>query len=125
MDLYRRIAAIRTEQDADEMIDELIDRFGEPPRPVNNLISVALLRSTAAQCRISDIAQKGGKLIFTLEEFQLEAFSRLCGQDRYQKRLVLIPGDVPRFSLSVGKSEDPLRAASGVVEAYARALEAE
>ena len=125
MDLYRRIAAIRTEQDADEMIDELIDRFGEPPRPVNNLISVALLRATAAQCRITDIAQKGNKLVFTLEEFQLEPFSALCGLDKYKKRLVLIPGDTPRFSLAVGKGEDPLRAASGVVEAYARALEAE
>ena len=84
---------------------------------------MALLRSTAAQCRISDIAQKGGKLIFTLEEFHLEAFSQLCGQEKYQKRLVLIPGDVPRFSLAVGKNEDPLRTASGVVEAYAKALE--
>ena len=124
MDLYRRIAAIRTEQDADDMIDELIDRFGEPPRPVNNLISVALLRATAAQCRITDIAQQKSKLIFTLEEFRLEPFSVLCAQDKYQKRLVLIPGDTPRFSLALSKEEDPLRAASGVVEAYARALEA-
>ena len=122
MDLYRRIAAIRSESDADELMDELIDRFGEPPRQVNNLISVALLRSTAAQCRINDIAQKGDRLIFTLEEFQLEPFSSLCGMEKYEKRLLLIPGDTPRFSLILGKNENPLRAASGVVEAYAKAL---
>lgn len=92
-------------------MDELIDRFGEPPRQVNNLISVALLRACAAQCRIKDIAQKGGKLVFTLEEFQLEPFSRLCALEKYQKRLVLIPGDIPRFSLALGKGEDALRAA--------------
>ncbi len=49
MDLYRRIAAVRTEQDADDLVDELLDRYGEPPRPVNNLISVALLRTGAVQ----------------------------------------------------------------------------
>ena len=83
------------------------------------------LRATAAQCRITYIAQKGNKLVFTLEEFQLKPFSALCGLDKYKKRLVLIPGDTPRFSLAVGKGEDPLRAASGVVDAYARALEEE
>lgn len=122
MDLYRRIAAIRCEKDADDVIDELIDRFGEPPRQVNNLISVALLRATAAQCRIQDISQKGGRLVFTLAEFELEPFSALCAQEKYQKRLLLIPGDTPRFSLTLGKDENPLRAASGLVEAYAKIL---
>ena len=44
MDLYRRIAAIRSEADADDLVDELIDRYGDPPRTVNNLISVASAR---------------------------------------------------------------------------------
>ena len=123
MDLYRRIAAIREETEADELIDELIDRFGEPPRQVNNLISVALLRATAALCRIGDIAQKGNRLVFTLEEFQLEPFSALCGQKDYENRLLLIPGDTPRFSLTLKKDENPLRAASGVVDAYAAVLQ--
>ena len=110
--------------EADELVDELIDRYGEPPKTVNNLISVALLRATAAQCRVKDIAQKGEKLVFTLDDFQLEPFSALCGQEKYAKRLVLIPGDSPRFSLRLAKNEDPLRAARHVVEDYARAWEA-
>ena len=125
MDLYRRIAAVQSEEEADELVDELIDRYGEPPRPVNNLISVALLRSDAARLRISDIAQKDGKLLFTLEEFRLEPFSILCAQDGYQKRLILMPGDTPRFSLRLAKNEDPLRAARKVVEDYGKALETE
>ncbi|NBI11911.1 transcription-repair coupling factor [Colidextribacter sp. OB.20] len=123
MDLYRRIAAVRSEADADELVDELIDRYGEPPRPVNNLISVALLRSDAARCRISDIAQKSGTLVFSLEEFRLEPFSALCAQEKYSKRLLLIPGDTPRFSLRLAKGEDPLRAARTVVEDYIKVLE--
>ena len=111
MDLYRRIAAIRGEEEADELVDELIDRYGEPPRPVNNLISVALLRAAAARCRINDLAQKGDRLIFTLDEFRLEPFSALCAQEKYSKRLLLIPGDTPRFSFRLAKGEDPRRAA--------------
>lgn len=123
MDLYRRIAAVRSEEEADELVDELIDRYGEPPRPVNNLISVALLRAAAAQCRINDLAQKGDRLIFTLDEFRLEPFSALCAQEKYTKRLLLMPGEVPRFSFRLAKGEDPLRAARQVVENYAEALE--
>ncbi len=123
MDLYRRIAGLRSEEEADELMDELIDRYGEPPRPVNNLISVALLRADAARCRVSDIAQKGGSLVFSLDEFQLAPFSSLCAREKYAKRLLLMPGDTPRFSFRLAKNEDPLRAARQVVEDYARELE--
>ena len=122
MDLYRRIAAIRSEEEADELVDELIDRYGEPPRPVNNLVSVALLRSTAARCRINDIGQKGDRLVFTLDAFELAPFSALCAQKQYGKRLLLTPGEVPRFALRLAKNEDPLRAARQIVEDYAQVL---
>ena len=102
-------------------MDELIDRYGEPPRTVNNLISVALLRAAAAEADITDIAQKNGQLIFTLEQFRLEPFSLLCGGERYRNRLLLIPGDVPRFTLRLRKGDDPLRCAQNLVEDYARA----
>ena len=48
MDLYRRMAAIRTQEDADELLDEIVDRFGDPPKGVMNLIAIALLRARAA-----------------------------------------------------------------------------
>ena len=79
MDLYRRIAAIRSEADADDVMDELIDRYGDPPRTVNNLISVALLRADAARNGISQIDQKGANLNFYLDQFDLQRVSALCG----------------------------------------------
>ena len=121
MDLYRRIAAIRSEEDADDLVDELIDRYGEPPRTVNNLISVALLRAAAAQAEITDISQKNGQLVFTLGRFSLEQFSGLCGMEKYKNRLLLTPGDVPRFTFRLRKGEDPLRAAQALVADYGEA----
>ena len=118
MDLYRRIAAIRSEGDADDLVDELIDRYGEPPRTVNNLISVAILRSQAGEKGIRDIAQKGNQLAFTLGEFSLEAFSALCAMPKFKDRLLLIPGDTPKFTLRLRAGDDPLRTAQALVEAY-------
>ncbi len=122
MDLYRRIARIRTPEDADDMTDELIDRFGDPPRQVNNLISVALLRGQAAACAITEITQKAGALSFLLDSFSLEAIAALAGQ--YPGRMVFLPEEKPALSLKLRKGEDPLRVAAQAVERYAALLAA-
>ena len=119
MDLYRRIAAIRDESEADDLVDELIDRYGEPPRTVNNLISVALLRAAASQAGVTDIAQKKGELVFTLDHFELEPFSKLCADPKFKDRLLLLPGDVPRFTLRLRSGDEPLRTAQALITAFA------
>jgi len=121
MDLYRRIARIRTNEDADDMTDELIDRFGDPPRQVNHLISIALLRGQAAACSISDITQKSTALTFTLAEFDLRLISSLAGL--YAGRLLFSPGDKPTLTLRLRKGENSLRAASTLVENYQKLLQ--
>ena len=118
MDLYRRIAAIRTEQDADDLVDELIDRYGEPPRTVNNLISVALLRGAAMACGVTAIDQKGENLLLTIPEFDFEKVIDLCAREKYQKRLVLLPGDVARVSLKLNKGESVMKAARTLIAEY-------
>ena len=120
MDLYRRIAAIRSEADADDVMDELIDRYGDPPRTVNNLISVALLRADAAQNGISQIEQKGTNLNFYLEEFDLQRVSALCGLEKYRSRLLFSAGERPYLSLRLKKGEDSLKFGRKLVEDYAK-----
>jgi transcription-repair coupling factor (superfamily II helicase) len=118
MDLYRRIARIRSEEEADDLTDELIDRYGEPPRPVNNLIAVALLRGAAAQCGISEIAQKGTSLSFSVAQSALERVSKLCGQERYKGRLLFSAGEKPYLALRVKSGEDALRLARKLVDDF-------
>ena len=116
MDLYRRIAAIRSEADADDVMDELIDRYGDPPRTVNNLISVALLRADAARNGISQIDQKGANLNFYLDQFDLQRVSALCGLEKYRSRLLFSAGERPYLALRLKKGEDALKFGRKLVE---------
>ncbi|MEA4955686.1 MAG: transcription-repair coupling factor [Pseudoflavonifractor sp.] len=120
MDLYRRIALIRSESDADDLTDELIDRYGDPPRPVNNLIAVALLRADAARCGVAEISQKGNVLLFFLFSFELRWVSALCAQSRYQGRLLFSAGEKPALTLKLKKGEDPLKLARILIEDYGK-----
>ena len=118
MDLYRRIARIRSEAEADDLVDELVDRYGDPPRPVNSLISVALLRAAAASCGFSEIAQRGERLLFTLREVDFARVAALCGAPAYRGRLLFSAGEKPYLSLKVQKREDVLKLSAQLVQDF-------
>ena len=118
MDLYRRMAAIRSQEDADELLDEIVDRYGDPPKGVMNLIAIALLRARAAACGICDITQKGRTLCFTYAQFSLEAVAAVCSAPEYKKRVFLSPNaEKPTLTLKLTAGEDPLRAAQQLLNA--------
>ena len=118
MDLYRRIALIRTEADADDLTDELIDRFGDPPSAVNALIHVALLRGEAGRAGISDISQKGNMLYFKVENFDMETLSALYAQKEFKNRVKLEAGREPRLGLKLRPGARPIPEARALVEAW-------
>ncbi|MBQ6274185.1 MAG: transcription-repair coupling factor, partial [Oscillospiraceae bacterium] len=101
MDLYRRIAAIRSEEEADDLLDELIDRYGDPPPGVSALIQVALLRGEAGKAGVTDIAQKQGYLRFTVKDFDMEKVSALYARAEYKGRLRVEAGSKPCLSLKI------------------------
>ena len=120
MDLYRRIAALRSEEEADDLMDEMMDRYGEAPKAVNNLISVALLRAAAAPANITDIEQRDNKLKLTLKEVDLERVFELCAAKDYKDRLKFIDSTAgSQLLLTLRRGDDILRAAQKLVEAYA------
>lgn len=119
MDLYRRIALIRTEADADDVLDELIDRFGEPPDAVTALVRVALLRGEAGRAGITDISQKAGALRFTLDSFDMARVSELYARPEYRGRLRVEAGSVPRISLKLPPKARVLDEASRFAAAWA------
>ena len=101
MDIYRRIAMIRTEEEADDLMAELIDRYGDPPPGVNALIQVAILRGVAGKAGITDIVQKQGELRFTLKDFDMEKVSELYARPEYKGKLRVQAGSKPCLSLKI------------------------
>ena len=65
LDIYKRIAGIENVKERDDMKDELLDRFGEIPKSVDNLLRIALIRVAAHKLYITDIKGKQERIIFT------------------------------------------------------------
>ncbi|MDR2615876.1 MAG: transcription-repair coupling factor, partial [Oscillospiraceae bacterium] len=101
VDLYRRIARVRTEEDSDEMIAELIDRFGDPPPEVVALVRVARLRAEAAGRGISELTQKDGRLRIKFREFDFSRVTALYAMPEYAGRLRVEAGVDPAVSLTL------------------------
>jgi len=101
MDIYRRIALIRSEEDCNEILSELIDRYGDPPPQVLTLTSVAMLRSEASQLGIKEISQKEGWLNLKLTEFSLDNIAKLYTLPDYTGRVKVLAGTDPAIALKL------------------------
>ena len=123
MDLYRRMAAIRSEEDADDLLDEIVDRYGEPPKGVLNLIDIALLRANARTAGIKDIKQKAGDVLFTLTNLNFDAVSTLCADPDYKNRLLFVANaKEPTLRLKLASGVDSLKQSKVFVSRYQTAV---
>ena len=119
MDLYRRMAAIRSQEDADDLLDEIIDRYGDPPKGVLNLIDIALLRAQAQIVGVQDIRQKAGDVLFTLTDLHFDAVSQLCADPDYKNRLTLVAtAKQPTLRLKLASGVDSLRQSKVFIQKY-------
>lgn len=93
LDIYKRIAGIMSEEDRGEIEDELIDRFGDMPRSVTNLLDIARIKADAHKIYFTDITQKGDIIKFTFYEsadIDISGIQPLV--DMYEGRLKFIHG---------------------------------
>lgn len=119
VDLYRRIALIRSEDARSDILDELIDRYGEPPKEAIALLDIALLRAEASAAGVTEIKQQDGRLLLTFQNADFQRLSILCGDTDYKGRLLLNAGSQPYVSLRLKSGETPLSMARTLVEKYA------
>ena len=119
MDLYRRMAAIRTQEDADDLLDEIVDRYGEPPKGVLNLIDIALLRAKARDVGIKDIRQKAGDVLFTFSNLRFESVSAICADADYKLRLTFLANaKEPTLRLKLASGVDSLKQSKTFIDRY-------
>ena len=77
IDLYRRIALVRTDDDVSDLIDELADRYGDIPKSVHALIRIAILRAAAGELGITEISQREGHLNLSTSRTEIKAISMM------------------------------------------------
>ena len=100
LDIYKRIAGIETQQDYDDMLEELLDRFGEPGKAVLNLLAIAKLKAIAHQGYVTEIKQTGKTVRITLYEkarLNTEGFPALM--QKYRRGLQFKNEQEPKFIL--------------------------
>ena len=99
LDVYRRIADIKSYEDSSDVVDELIDRFGEPPESVYGLIDIALLRNRATSIGITEVKQQANALLLYKEKFDMDRVKRLI--QGMPNRVMLSAGSRPYISVAL------------------------
>ncbi len=118
IDCYRKIALIETEDDAYDVTDELIDRYGDVPRAVEGLIEVARYRHIAQDMHITEIIQNDDAIIFYPEDFNEKTLSRIARvSELFGKDVMLTFTGKQNFRVkNVAKHGGPLLMLKNVVE---------
>ncbi len=114
LEVYRRIAEVVTQEDAMDVTDELIDRFGEPPAAVRGLIDIALLRGMAAQRGVTEVKQQGEALLLYVAQLDMEQVGALV--KKMQGRVLVSAGSRPYLSVKL-QGRPPLEVLSEMLEA--------
>ncbi|MEE1312313.1 MAG: transcription-repair coupling factor [Lachnospiraceae bacterium] len=106
LELYKRISEITSEEDYEEMTDELIDRFGDMPNSVTNLLHIALLRSNAHRANLLAVEQKGEMVLFKMYQkanVDVDKIPDLL--EKYRNIMKFQVGETPTFRLDLTKKK--------------------
>ena len=120
IEAYKRIAAIQTPEDAADVLDELIDRYGDPPPSVSDLVNVSLVRVQAAAVGVYEVTQKKDTLILNLETLDLAMIRGLL--QAFNGCVTSGAGTKPYLSVVLQPDEKPLELLQNILKAMADIL---
>lgn len=113
LDIYRKIAGLQTNEDSMDLIDELIDRYGEPPKAIQGLITVALLRNMAGNMGITEITQRNGMMLFYLKSATMEQIQALV--KTFKGRVTVNGSEKPYIAVKINKDDKPVELMESVI----------
>ncbi len=123
LDIYKRIAAIESEEELEDMTEELIDRFGDIPKKVQQLLVIASLKSLAHSVYVTAIEQKGEEIRFTMyEKAKIDPSGIPKFLDSYKNDLIFRAEEPPYF-LYCRKGRNKKSNTENVLDTVRRILE--
>ena len=105
IDAYRKIALVVTEEDSRDVVDEFIDRYGDPPKAVMGLINVALMRNSASALGIKEIRQAGESVYFYVDSPEVTQITALM--KKYKSRVKFNDKQKPYIAVTLTKHQKP------------------
>ena len=118
IEAYKRIAAIQTPEDAADVLDELIDRYGDPPPSVSDLVNVSLARVQATAVGVYEVAQRKDVLTLQLEQLDVPMIRGLL--IAFDGRVTAGAGAKPYLSVTLRPEEKPLDLLQSVLAGIAQ-----
>jgi len=121
IDLYKKIMHVTNDTDKLDLVDELIDRYGEPPKSVMGLIEVSLLRNKAAHLGITEISQKNAQMYFYTEYLTIDQIQALSAA--YKGRITFNGSGKSYVSVKIDPKKRPfemMKEAVGIIDSAAK-----
>ena len=110
LQMYKKIAMIESDEDEAEIVDELLDRFGDIPKDTMNLVKISKIRAMAGRLGVKEITQQGYKIIFGLwENVKLTEPVMAALVAKYGAKMMINGGKEPFIRLTINK-EEPVKA---------------
>jgi len=106
IEIYQNIALCKTEEDIQNVIDEIIDRYGQMPEEIENLIKIAQIKQLCKNVYINKIMQKIGVVLFYFDNinFDMEIVDKLL--KIYRNKIKFSPSSIPYITLKVDSLSD-------------------
>lgn len=102
IDMYKKIAIIENENDVIDIRDELLDRYGDIPEEVENLMDIALIKAMAQKCKFISIVQKDNIIMFIMKSGKNEIFMHVgILMDKYPRRIMFNASSNPYLSFKI------------------------
>ncbi len=113
LDMYKKIAMVHNQGDAQEINSELKDRFGKIPQSITNLIDIAIVRNQASKCSIYEIRQKEDTLLLFINKIDMKVLSHLISKSENQIRFSA--GTKPYLSIKLTANQNILQLIKSVL----------
>lgn len=117
LDMYRRIADIRSVEDSVDVKEELCDRFGEIPKSVKGLIDIALVRNTANSLGVYEIRQNDNRIMLFVRDANLPFVANTL--IKYNGRVMFTPQPKPFITVVCQKDEASLELLKNIFSDFA------
>ncbi len=118
IDVYKKIAAVCNENDSDDLIDELNDRFGDIPKTVTNLIGISKLRNTAIELGFTSIDQNGQMVSLYNPGINMEKCAVIASEEPFKGAVMISLGGKPHISYRLREKESPLAVCEKIIDRY-------